>query len=220
MNLKQLFENAENGTLTYDQFAAAVKEAGMKLADLSSGDYVSKKKYDDDLGAKDSQISTLNDTIAQRDTDLEGLRTQLSAAGTDAEKLNQLSTDLSNLQSKYDADVENYKNQLQKQSYEFAVREFAGTKNFTSNAAKRDFINSMIAKELKMDNGKILGADDFVSTYSADNEDAFVVESTDPEPEPTPEAVLPRFAESTPGNSDGSSDGGFQFNFTGVRAHD
>lgn len=219
MNLKELFESGENGVLSYDQFTAAVKEAGMKLADLSGGDYVSKKKYDDDLGAKDSQISTLNETIAQRDTDLEGLKTQLSAAGTDAEKLNQLSTDLSNLQSKYDADVENYKNQLAKQQYEFAVREFAGTKNFTSNAAKRDFINSMIAKELKMDDGKILGADDFVSTYSADNEDAFVIERDEPEV-PSESEALPRFAESTPGNNDGNSESGFQFNFQGVRAHD
>lgn len=219
MSLKELFEKAEGGVLTYDQFVAAYKEAGMKLADLSTGDYVAKKKFDDEMASKDSQISTLNETIAQRDTDLDGLKIKLSEAGNDIEKLNKLSSDLTSLQSKYDSDVQSYKAQLAKQAYEFAVKDFASTKTFTSKAAKRDFINSMIAKDLKMDGDKILGADDFVNAYSADNEDAFFVE-VDPEPEDTSsKQSLPQFIDSTPGNDSGSSEG-FHFNFTGVRAHD
>lgn len=219
MNLKDIFEQAENGVLTYDQFTAACKEAGMKLADLSTGEYVSKRKFDDELLAKDNQINTLNDTITQRDTDLAGLKDQLAAAGTDMEKLNQLTADLSTLQGKYDNDVKAYKEQLKKQSYQFAVKEFASTKNFTSNAAKRDFINSMIAKELKMDDGKILGADDFVAAYTHDNEDAFVTEVPEPDYD-IPEPPKPQFAGSTLGSEDNGSSGGFQFNFTGVRPHD
>lgn len=219
MSLKELFEKAEGGVLTYDQFVAAYKEAGMKLADLSTGDYVAKKKFDDEMASKDSQISTLNETIAQRDTDLDGLKIKLSEAGNDIEKLNKLSSDLTSLQSKYDSDVQAYKAQLAKQAYEFAVKDFASTKTFTSKAAKRDFINSMIAKDLKMDGDKILGADDFVNAYSADNEDAFFVE-VDPEPEDnSSKQSLPQFIDSTPGNDGGSSEG-FHFNFTGVRAHD
>lgn len=219
MSLKELFEKAEGGVLTYDQFVAAYKEAGMKLADLSTGDYVAKKKFDDEMASKDSQISTLNETIAQRDTDLDGLKIKLSEAGNDIEKLNKLSSDLTSLQSKYDSDVQSYKAQLAKQAYEFAVKDFASTKTFTSKAAKRDFINSMIAKDLKMDGDKILGADDFVNAYSADNEDAFFVE-VDPEPEDnSSKQSLPQFIDSTPGNDNGSSEG-FHFNFTGVRAHD
>ena len=219
MSLKELFEKAEGGVLTYDQFVAAYKEAGMKLADLSTGDYVAKKKFDDEMASKDSQISTLNETIAQRDTDLDGLKIKLSEAGNDIEKLNKLSSDLTSLQSKYDSDVQSYKAQLAKQAYEFAVKDFASTKTFTSKAAKRDFINSMIAKELKMDGDKILGADDFVNAYSADNEDAFFVE-VDPEPEDnSSKQSLPQFIDSTPGNDSGSSEG-FHFNFTGVRSHD
>ena len=219
MSLKELFEKAEGGVLTYDQFVAAYKEAGMKLADLSTGDYVAKKKFDDEMASKDSQISTLNETIAQRDTDLDGLKIKLSEAGNDIEKLNKLSSDLTSLQSKYDSDVQSYKAQLAKQAYEFAVKDFASTKTFTSKAAKRDFINSMIAKDLKMDGDKILGADDFVNAYSADNEDAFFVE-VDPEPEDnSSKQSLPQFIDSTPGNDSGSNEG-FHFNFTGVRAHD
>lgn len=218
MNLKEIFDGTENGVLTYEQFTAACKEAGIKLVDLSTGDYVSKKKYEDELLAKDNQINTLNDTIAQRDTDLSGLKDQLAAAGNDVEKLNQLSTDLSNLQGKYDNDVKSYKEQLKKQAYEFAVKEFAATKNFSSNAAKRDFINSMIGKDLKMDGGKILGADDFVAAYTQDNADAFYVEPESSYEESEP--FRPQFAGPTHGSETNETSGGFQFNFTGVRPHD
>lgn len=215
MNLKELFEKSENGALTHAQFLEACKDAGIKLADLSSGDYVAKKKYEDELAAKDNEISTLNNTISQRDVDLDNLKVKLSEAGNDVEKLNQLSGDLSSLQTKYDNDVKAYKEQLSKQRYEFAVKEYAASKKFTSNAAKRDFVNSMLAKELKMDGDKILGADDFVSSYSAENEDAFYVE----DPNPAPEEVFPRFVDGTPGTEAPSEEGGFKFNFTGVRPH-
>lgn len=215
MDFKEIFGKAEDGKLTYEEFVELTK--GLKLVDLNEGNYVSKKKYEDELKGLNEQINTLNETITTRDTDLEGLKSQLAEAGTDASKLNELSTNFANLQSKYDEDVKSYKAQLKKQAYEFAVKDFANSKNFTSNAAKRDFISSMIAKELKMDGDKIMGAEDFVTAYSNENADAFMVENTQPEPqEPKPQFV------STTNGTDvtETNEGGFHFNFTGVRPHD
>lgn len=219
MNLKELFDKAENGTFTYDQFVEAAKAAGAKFEDISEGKYVSKFKYEQEIGAKDKEIETLNTTISTRDTDLADLKSKLEAAGTDAEKLAELQTNLSTLQTNYDNDVKAYKKQLSQQAYEFAVKEFAADKKFTSNAAKRDFIQSMIAKELKMDKGKILGAEDFVTSYSADNADAFVVENPDPEPTP-PAQPKPTFVAPTQGSGQQQQDptGGFAnaFHFTTI----
>lgn len=212
--LKELFEKAENGTLTYAQFVSAVKDAGIKLADLSTGEYVSKAKYDADIQSRDGQISTLNETISQRDTDLANIQNQLTEAGEDKTKLTDLNNQLTSLQTKYEADVKDYQAKLSKQSYEFAVKEFAGSKKFTSKAAKRDFVNAMISKGLQMDGDKILGAEDFVASYTAENDDAFVKE--DPKPNPKkPTIVAP-----TGGGTDPESKNPFQFNFTGVRSHD
>lgn len=197
MKIKEVFEQAEDGTLTYEQFQKIVKEANAKFADLSEGEYVSKGKYDDELASLNAQIETLNGTIGTRDTDLEALKQQLAEAGTDAEKLSTLSNDFTALQSKYDADVKSYKEQLKKQAYEFAVKDFANKQKFTSNAAKRDFIGAMLAKGLKMDGDSILGAEDFRAAYSTDNADAFVVEKQ-AEPEPAPEPYVPTFVASTP----------------------
>ncbi len=66
--LKVLFEN---GAVTWDQFAKGVKDKGLKIADLSEGNYVSKQKYDNDVHTKDTQIETLNKNIKTRDDDLE-----------------------------------------------------------------------------------------------------------------------------------------------------
>ena len=249
MNIKDFFAKAEDGKLTYEEFEKAVKEAGAKFADLSEGKYVSKAKYEDDLKAEQTkyatdmeakenekatlaeQIETLNGTISTRDEDLANLQKQLAEAGEDATKLADLNNSFTALQEKYDADIKGYQEKMQQQSYEFAVREYANTKNFTSNAAKRDFVNSMLAKKLSMEDGKILGRDDFTEKYAEENADAFVVEKepeavaepiAEPEPvaEAAPEAApIPTFVGSTPGPEPGAGDSGFNFNFVGVRPH-
>lgn len=217
MNVKDLFGKSEDGTLTYEQFKQFASEAKAKFVDLSEGGYVSKDKYTDDLAAKDLQITTLNEGIQKRDTDLADLTAKLTSAGNDVEKLNQVSTDLTNLQNKYQEDINKYQSQLAAQAYEFAVKDFANAQNFTSNAAKRDFINSMVGKKLTMSEGKIMGADDFVAEYAQNNADAFVVASPEPSPEGEPK---PQFVNKTPGLNDGNNSNVFSFNFTGVRSHE
>lgn len=213
MTIKELFGKSENGTLTYEQFEALSKESNANFADLSEGKYVSKNKYEDDIKAKDSAIETLNGTITTRDNDLADLKSKLEAAGTDADKLASLTGEFNSLQTKYDDDIKSYQDRLRKQAYEFAVKDFASSKKFTSNAAKRDFINSMIAKELKMDDGKILGAEDFVKAYSNDNSDAFVTEA------PEPEKPMPTFAKAVTPTSTvkQTNENAFGFHFAGVR---
>lgn len=196
MNIKEVFDKAENGTLTYDQFIQIA--TGAKFADLSEGQYVSKQKYTDELNSLNTRIDSLNETIGSRDTDLAALQEQLKTAGTDSEKLNEVTTKLTDLQTRYDKETKAYQKQLQEQAYDFAVKEFANSKKFSSNAAKRDFISSMKAKGLKLEDGKILGAEDFVTLYSAENSDAFAVE-TPVQPEPTPEPAKPHFSAPTNG---------------------
>ena len=196
MTIKEIFEKAEEGTLTYAQFEELAKDA--KFADLATGDYVSKKKYEDELAGKDSQISTLNDTISNRDKDLKALKEQLETAakadGADKEALDKLTADMASLQDKYNADMKAYKAQLAEQSYEFAVKEYANGLEFSSAAAKRDFVSQFKQAGLKMDGDMILGADDFKAKYQETNPDAFPVH-TDPAPEP--EKPLPKFVEPT-----------------------
>ncbi len=225
-DLRELFNQAEDGVLSYDQFMELAQANNVNLVDLDEGGYVSKNKYESELDARTREIETLTGTISTRDTDLEALKKKLEEAGTDATKLTDLTSQFESLKGKYDADTKAYKEQLKKQAYEFAVREFAGTKNFSSQAAKRDFIQSMIAKDLKMENNTILGADDFVKAYTENNEDAFITEYVPDDDDADyfygGKETKPQFVSSTSGAEDAhTSDptGGFlnAFHFTPVR---
>ena len=201
MTIKEIFDKGENGTLTYAQFEELAKES--KFADLATGDYVSKKKYEDELSGKDSQIKTLNDTISNRDKDLKTLKEQLETAaqadGADKQALEKLTAEMASLQDKYNSDMKTYKAQLAEQSYEFAVKEFANGLEFSSAAAKRDFVGQLKQAGLKMDGDMILGADDFRMKYQEANPDAFPkAEPATPEPaKPLPEFVQPTGAPET-----------------------
>lgn len=214
MDLKKLFES---GALTYEQFSSAVTAAGYKLADLSTGNYVSKKKYEDELQAKDTTIQDLNNQISTRDTDITNLKNQLEdGSKTNETKITDLSNQIQKLQGDYANAKNEYETRLKKQSYEFAVREFANGKKFTSNAAKRDFTEQMIQKNLQMEGQKIIGADDFVTAYTESNPDAFV--QGDPAPAPAPGNPKPTFIQPTPPQPSGN-DNPFTnaFHFNGVR---
>ena len=227
MTIKELWEKAadEDGMLSYTQFEQLARESKAKFEDINEGKYVSINKYNDDLKAKDTQIDNLNGTIQTRETDLNSLQEQLKNAGVDASKLEELSSNLTALQTKYDTETKELQNRLAKQGYEFAVREFAATKNFSSKAAKRDFINTMINSNLKMskDGKSIMGAEDFVNEYSAENADAFITEEDYyvPEEDNPMEHPLPQFVAPTQGSNDINVDptGGFAeaFHFTTVR---
>lgn len=125
-----------------------------------------------------------NDDIKQRDTDLAELKQKLADAGTDAETLKNLQGEFDTLKTTYANAQTEYKKALDKQAYEYAVREKTNSIQFTSNSAKKAFLNDALAKNLTMDNGNILGFDDFVNAYKEQDAGAFVVETTTDEPKP------------------------------------
>ncbi len=80
------------GVDLYNQVAEALKghEKDIKLANLATGDYVSKGKYDSDLQARDTRIAELTKEVQDYD-------------GVDVKKLQQ---DVADWQKKYTDDIE------------------------------------------------------------------------------------------------------------------
>lgn len=215
--LKNLFAN---GPLTYEQLVDAASKAGLKVVDLSSGAYVAKDKYDNKVSALTQQITDLNGQLSQRDTDLNGLNEQLTAAKNDAAKMADVQNQLTALQGKYTKDTENYQKKLDAQAYDFALREASSGLHFSSNGAKRAFLEDANAKGLKLDNGKLLGWDDYVTEYRTADPGAFAAEAPADEGKAQqggnpPAIVLPAGSGKTAGAEGGK--GLFNFNFAGVR---
>ena len=137
---------------------------------------------------RDNIQSKYDTDIAQRDADLASLQTQLKDAGGDAEKLATLQTNFDNLQTTYNTAKADYEKQLAEQAYDFAIKENSAKLKFSSNSAKKAFMSDLKAKNLSMENGKILGFDDFVNAYKEQDAGAFITENPSPkndEPKPS-----------------------------------
>ena len=196
-------------SLNWESFSKAVQEKGYKLANLAEGNYVGKGKYTDDIAAKEAAITALQSQLSDRDKDLAELKQQLEKnSTTNKTTIADLTAKLEKMQSDYSAAKDKYSTDLKQKEYEFAVREFANEQMFSSNAAKRDFINELLKKNLSVENSKILGASDFVTAYKGDNPDAFQAENAQNQNKPT-------FATGAKQNPEKANP--FSFNFTGVR---
>lgn len=174
--LKPIFDGK---ALTQEQFEAALPTANVRLANLSDGGYVSKSKYDDDLRAKDANIQTLTNTIAERDTAMKELKKQLETAGTNAEELEKLKGKIGELETKAETDKNNYEKGLKAVKVKSGIKDIANGLEFVSKAAKEHFINYMIAKDLELDGDKLIGATDCLESYKADYADSFKTEGQD-----------------------------------------
>lgn len=180
--LKALFKD---GALTYDQLLEAVNEAKLNVVNIADGSYISKTKFDDKVAALNQQVKDLQGQVSQRDADLSDLSEKLTAAQADAGKLSEVQSSLTGLQSKYEADKQEWEHKNAQQAYEFMVRERANGLKFTSAAAKRDFIREANGKEFKVDGESLLGYDEFVTKYKADNPGAMVEEKPEAPTQPT-----------------------------------
>ena len=176
------------------------KTKHVRFADLSEGGYVSVDKYNSQIGTLSQQVKDLQGQITQRDTDISDLQGKLTAAQADATKLTEVQTQLTGLQTKYTKDQQTWAEKVAKQRKEFMVRERAGDLRFSSAAAKRDFIGQANGKDFQLDGETLMGYEDFLAKYRAENPGALIDEqppapTPDPAPaKPKPDIVLPGHA--------------------------
>lgn len=127
--------------------------------------------------------------IAKRDTDLKELQKKLKAGEGNAETLKDLQEKLSTLQTTYDTEKSEYQQKLAEQEYSFLVKEAANNLKFSSNSAKKQFIQDVTEKKLSVENGALLGFNDFVEQYKTADAGAFLAEE-----QPKDEPPAPKFA--------------------------
>lgn len=123
---------------------------------------------------KDEKIATLT-------TKEESLTSQLSELNTKVKELSkvdvkELQAKIDELDTKYKTDTTELNKTIAKQNYDFKVKELTSGLKFSSESAKKAFISELSAKELKLEEDKILGFDDFVKSYQASDPNAFTKE--------------------------------------------
>lgn len=169
--LKDLFGD---GSLSFAQFVEKLGSAGdnVKLVNLKDGGYVGKDKFDAMQTERDTfrtQLETANTTIqSYKDMDIDGIKQSAK-----------------DWETKYNADTQMLRDKLADMEYGHTVETAVVGLKFTSAAAKKAFVADLTAKKLTVQDGKLLGLDDFVNAYKQSDPSAFASES------PVPQFVKP-----------------------------
>ena len=151
--LKELFGDK---ALTFDQFAAKVNERKMKLANISDGAYVGREKFDTLTADRNGLKQRLDDANAK----LEGYDPECKSKADQAQK-------------KADAEIAKVKRS-------YLLRDQTSGIKFSSESARKAFLSELEGKDLPLQDGKLLGFDDFVKQYRESDPGAFSSEEKPP----------------------------------------
>ena len=146
-----------------------MKRDYLKNLDIGGGAHLSDELIEqimaEDGKAKSELQNTINTLTAERD----GLKTQLSDANTAIQAYKDMDIDgikkaAADWETKYNTDTQALKDQLESTKYGYAVENAVGSLKFTSESAKKAFLADLTAKKLPIQEGKLLGLDDFTKS--------------------------------------------------------
>lgn len=142
-----------------------------------------------ELGLNDEQINevmsehgksvekhkTLSDNAK---TELEGVKTQLKEANTQIQgfkdmDIESIKKSADDWETKYETDTKALKEQINQKEYNFNLEKYIAQHEFVSDFTKNAFIEEFKKKEFKIEDGKFLGADDFIKTFKESNAGVF-----------------------------------------------
>lgn len=129
------------------------------------------KEYGTSIQEKDQKIDTLT-------TEKEGLSNQLKEANDKIKgfadvDVNKLKQEISDWETKYNTDTENLKKEISKKDYDFKINDLVKDLQFSSNGAKKAFMEDLKAKELKFEDDKLVGYTEFLKSYKENDPNAF-----------------------------------------------
>lgn len=153
----------------------------IKVEGLENG--LPKEVIDKLMDMNGKSIEDLKKENEKLKTEKEGLETQLTEANSKIEGFKEIDVDkikaeVDEWKEKYNTETQKLKDSLTQKDYDYKVNELTNGLKFSSNGAKKSFMNDLKEKGLKLEDGKLLGFDDFVKSYQENDPDAFMKEET------------------------------------------
>lgn len=139
------------------------KEYGEKDLIINDGNYIPKAKFD----SLNEQKKDLENQLKETNDKMQEL------SKVDTEELKQQIIDL---QKKYEDDTKALNSKYEAREYDIKLNDYTKDLKFSSNSAKKSFMSDLKAKELKFENDKLVGFDDFVNSYKENDPTAFMEE--------------------------------------------
>lgn len=158
---------------------AILKGIGIEIPEDKKEDF--KKSFNDnyktvaELETVKKNLDTANEQLKKRDEDLEALKEK---AKGDDETSKKLKEQIESLQAESKKQKEDLEKQIEEQKYAFEIEKKCAGLNFSSKAGKKAFISDLKEAGLKLENGNLLGFDDFVENYKKEDAGVFSQEET------------------------------------------
>lgn len=152
------------GKEVYDGLSEEIKkEYAEKELIINDGTYIPKAKFD-----------SLNETKKDLENQLKETNDKMQELSkVDTEELKQQIIDL---QKKYEEDTKALNSKYEAREYDIKLNDYAKDLKFSSNSARKSFMNDLKEKELKFEDDKLVGFDDFVNSYKESDPTAFIEE--------------------------------------------
>ncbi len=138
-----------------------------------------------DMNGKDIEAAKAN--ITALTTERDGLKAQLADANTAIQSYKDMDIEgvkqsVKDWETKYNTDTQKLKDDLAAANYGFAVERAVSGLKFTSESAKKAFVADLTGKKLPVQEGKLLGLEDFTKTYRETDPGAFAPADDDKTP--------------------------------------
>lgn len=138
-----------------------------------------KELCDQLIAAHNKALEPMENSITQLTTERDGLKTQLETAHGEIQSYKELDIEgvkqkAADWETKYNTDTAALKAQMEALSYAQVVKDSIAPYQFSSESAKRAFVGDLTAKKLPLQEGKLLGLEDFHKQYAASDPGAFV----------------------------------------------
>lgn len=162
-----------------------MKREFLEGLDLGDGAKLSKEAIEAIMAEHGKTKTALDNTITALTTERDTLKTQLGEANEAIKGFEKLDVDgikakAEEWETKYNTDTQALKDQLAAKEYDYSVNDAVTGLKFTSESARKAFVADLTAKKLPVQDGKLLGLDDFVKEYQTADPNAF--DSGDPAP--------------------------------------
>lgn len=133
----------------------------------------------------EKELSRFKAESEKNAAELDGLRNQLEGANEKIKEFEDLDVEsirkkVGEWEEKYKTETEALKKQLSDKDYEYAVKDFLSGQKFSSELAKSAVFTQMKEKAFKLEDGKLIGADEFMKDIIEKNPNAF--QSSEPIP--------------------------------------
>lgn len=164
-----------------------MKRDFLESLDLGDGLKLSKEAVEAIMAEHGKTKTALENSIAALTTERDGLRGQLDTAKTEIQSYKEMDIDgikakAGEWEAKYNTDTQALKDQLADAEYGFAVKDAVNGIKFTSESARKAFVADLTTKKLPIQEGKLLGLEDFTKTYQEADPGAFLTENDDMTP--------------------------------------